>query len=403
MRCTGGEVRLIDLIRTLGSERDAKVLHFVVVSAFVSDRKPSRAERKKEHMLNMKFRPTLLLVIVLLASAGLTLAQNPDPTGTGNQTAVDMEKGIPPIPVITGGIALNSSFTSNEAALLPVVAPIILVPLGKHALIETEFEAESEVVHTEGSWQPVTLEKGVEYAQLDLFLNKYMTLVAGRYATPFNFYKERLDARWIRNLPEAPLIFGAGDNSSNGGMLRGAVPLGSSVQWTYSGFFSALTSNLYAGSERQTGGRTGLFFPKPRFEAAFSFNRRLAPVPYDTYGADFTWNVRSVPLDVRGEALVSAAAGDGYWVEAAYRLSSPRFSKWLRRSQAVVRGEQYFMPRTPIDTGLEMPESDAGRIFAGWNYWITDNVRAGVAYGRQVGSIDDHNICTLGISYRFVR
>ena len=59
-------------------------------------------------MLNMKFRTTLLLVIVLLASVGLTLAQNPDPTGTGNEAAVDLEKGIPPIPVITGGIALNS-------------------------------------------------------------------------------------------------------------------------------------------------------------------------------------------------------------------------------------------------------------------------------------------------------
>ena len=45
-------------------------------------------------MLNMKFRPTLLLVIVLLATAGLTLAQNPDPTGTGNQAAVDFEKGL---------------------------------------------------------------------------------------------------------------------------------------------------------------------------------------------------------------------------------------------------------------------------------------------------------------------
>jgi hypothetical protein len=126
-------------------------------------------------------------------------------------------------------------------------------------------------------------------------------------------------------------------------------------------------------------------------------------VPYDTFGGDFTWNVRRIPLDIRSEALVSAAAGDGYWVEAAYRLSSPRYSKWLRRSQAVLRGEQYFMPRMPIDTGLEMPESDAGRIFAGWNYWITDSVRAGVAFGRQFGSSDDHNICTLGISYRFVR
>jgi hypothetical protein len=101
--------------------------------------------------------------------------------------------------------------------------------------------------------------------------------------------------------------------------------------------------------------------------------------------------------------LISEAAGDGYWVEAAYRLSNSRFNKFFRRSQAVLRGEQYFGPRVPMDTGLEMPEGDASRIFSGWNYWITDNVRAGVAFGRQFGSNDDHNIWTLGISYRFVR
>jgi len=348
----------------------------------------------------MNLRNKLRLLLILLVAVS-TCAQNPSPTGTPN--VEEPEKGLAPIPVLTGGIALNSSFDSKEAALLPVVAPIILVPLGKHVLIESEFEAESEVVHTEGAWEPVTLQKGVEYAQLDLFLNKYMTLVAGRYATPFNFYKERLDARWIRNLSAEPLIFGVEDNSSNGGMLRGAVPLSSSVQWTYAGFFSALTNNLYVGADRQTGVRTGLFFPKPRFEAAFSFSRRLGQVKFNSYGADFTWNVRRIPLDVRSEALISEAAGDGYWVEAAYRLSSPRFNKFFRRSQAVLRGEQYFGPRVPMDTGLEMPEGDASRIFSGWNYWITDNVRAGVAFGRQFGSSDDHNVWTLGISYRFVR
>jgi hypothetical protein len=56
-----------------------------------------------------------------------------------------------------------------------------------------------------------------------------------------------------------------------------------------------------------------------------------------------------------------------------------------------------------MDTGLEMPEGDANRIFTGWNYWLTDSVRAGVAYGRQFGAEDNHNIWTLGISYRFVR
>src|SRR5437660_9133194 len=257
--------------------------------------------------MNMKIRHTLHLLLIVATSV-FVLAQNPDPTGTGNQTSTEIEKGIAPIPVITGGIALNSSFNSKEAALLPVVAPIILMPVGKHALIESEFEAESEVVHTEGSWQPVTLEKGVEYAQLDLFLNKYMTLVAGRYATPFNFYKERLDARWIRNLPEAPLIFGAGDNSSNGGMLRGAIPLSSTTQLTYSGYFSALTNNLYVGADRQTGVRTGLFFPGPRFEAAFSFSRRLGEAKFNSYGADLNWIVRRIPVDLRSEVLMSEAS-----------------------------------------------------------------------------------------------
>src|SRR5579864_7684582 len=137
----------------------------------------------------MNLRQTFSIFLILLATSVSMLSQTSDPTGTGNQAAPNVEKGVAPIPVITGGIALNSSFDAREAALLPVVAPILLVPLGRHALIESEFEAESEVVHTEGSWQPVTLEKGVEYAQLDLFLGKYLTLVAGRYATPFNFYK----------------------------------------------------------------------------------------------------------------------------------------------------------------------------------------------------------------------
>jgi len=181
------------------------------------------------------------------------------------------------------------------------------------------------------------------------------------------------------------------------------LPLSSAAQLTYSGYFSALANNAFAGSERQSGLRTGLFFPGPRLEGAFSFNRRLGAERFSNYGADFTWNVRPIPLDIRSEALISEAAGDGYWVEAAYRLSSSRFSPWLRRSQAVLRGEQYFRPRAQIDTGLEMPEGDANRIFAGWNYWISDSVRAGVAYGRQFGSQDNHNIWTLGISYRFVR
>jgi hypothetical protein len=344
-----------------------------------------------------------LIWIGLLAGTGVLAQDQPGPSGTMNTASPNMEKGIPPIPVVTGGIALNTSFEPGETVMNPVVAPIILVPLGRHLLIESEFEAESDIEHAGGSFEPVVLEKGVEYAQLDILAGKYLTIVAGRFATPFNVYKERFDARWIRNLAAEPLIFAASDNSSNGGMLRGAVPLGSAAQVSYSGYFSALANNAYAGSERQSGFRTALFFPGPRVEAAFSFNRRLGVDRFNNFGTDFTWNVRRVPLDIRSEALFSKVAGNGYWIEAAYRLSSGQLPRWLRRSQAVVRGEQYFTSGSPIAVDMEMPEIDTNRVFGGWNYWLTDSVRAGVAYGRQFAAGDNHNIWTVGISYRFVR
>src|SRR5262249_51485720 len=144
--------------------------------------------------------------------------------------SVNLDKPLPPIPVITGGIALNTTFEPNETVMNPVIAPIFLVPLGRRALIESEFEVESDIVHTNGDFEPVVVEKGLEYAQLDFLASKYLTVVAGRYATPFNVYKERYDARWIRNLPAEPLIFPLEDTSGNGGMLRGAVPLSDSTQ-----------------------------------------------------------------------------------------------------------------------------------------------------------------------------
>jgi hypothetical protein len=95
--------------------------------------------------------------------------------------------------------------------------------------------------------------------------------------------------------------------------------------------------------------------------------------------------------------------GKGYWVEGAYRFTNSRFPRWLRRSQAVVRGEQYFHPNGDVPEEFEAPESDATRMFGGWNYWISDSVRAQFAYGRQFAAGDDHNLWTVGISYRFVK
>jgi hypothetical protein len=343
------------------------------------------------------------VLLLVLSLVGLLGAQSIDDHPVALNTAASGSGRAFEGVVVSGGIALNATFEPHENNMNPVVAPIFLIPIGRRALIESEFEAESDITYSHGGYEPVGFEKSLEYAQLDFFASKYLTIVAGRYAVPFNIYKERYDARWIRNLSEEPLIFGFGDSSGNGGELRGAIPFRSSVQLSYAGYFSAQTANVSAGSDRQGGFRGALFFPGARVETGFSFNRLLGSNRFNKFGADFAWNLRRLPLDIRSEALFSDVVGKGYWIEGAYRFAGAEFPRWLRRSQAVVRGEQYFLPTRGVPEDFEAPEADTTRVLAGWNYWITDSVRAQVAYGRQFATDDNHNIWTVGISYRFVK
>lgn len=352
----------------------------------------------------MKLRFLFVFLLLLFSLARLSNAQSgADATVAQNQPVSTSTRHFEGIPIITGGIALNASFEPHDNNMNPVVAPIFLIPLGPRALIESEVEVESDITYSHGGYEPVTLTKHVEYAQLDFFASKYLTIIAGRYATPFNIYKERFDARWIRNLSAEPLIFSLADSSGNGGQLRGAIPLSSSAQLSYAGYFSAQTTNVSVPSDRQTGFRTALFFPGARVEAGFSFNRLLGATRFNKLGTDFSWNLRRLPLDIRSEALFSKVVGNGYWVEGAYRLSSSRLPRWLRRSQAVARWEQYFAPIEGLPDGFDAPEANTNRFLVGWNYWITSAVRAQVAYGRQFAAGDNHNVWTAGISYRFVR
>lgn len=353
----------------------------------------------------MKFAVSIVATLFLSFSLlfGQSGTNSTGNSSTPNQPIHETGTHFDGFPIITGGMALNATFEPHSNNMNPVFAPIFLVPIGKRALIEAEFEGESDITYSHGGYEPVTFTKSLEYAQLDFFASKFLTIVAGRYAVPFNIYKERFDARWIRNLSEEPFIFAFADGSGNGGQLRGAIPLGSSAQLSYAGYFSALTYNVSAGADRQAGMRTAVFFPGPRIEAGFSFNRLLGVDRFNRFGTDFSWNMRQVPLDIRGEGLISDAVGSGYWLESAYRLSSARYPRFLRRSQAVVRGEQYIHPSGDVLGDFEAPDSDAARVMGGWNYWISDAVRTQVAFGRQFNSSDDHNLWTLGISYRFVK
>jgi hypothetical protein len=354
-----------------------------------------------KHVLH-RLKQLIWIAVVLASQLGFaqTDTTTPTPNMPGGEELLRMVK---PVPVVSGDLSFNTQFIPVQQDMLPVIAPVFLIPIAKRGLIQAEFELEPEAVHnTDTGFDPVVVGKSLEYAEFDYFVNRYLTLVGGRFAEPFDIYKERMDARWIRNLQEPPLIFAYSDQSGNGGEVRGGVPLSSNVDLNYTAYYSAATSGEIAGSQRMLGLRTSVFLPGPRLEIGFSYNHQLMDLHTTGFGTDITWTMRKLPLDIRAESLISSAAGNGYWVEGAWRLTSSRFPRWLRRSQAVVRQEQYFAPGTPLED-TELPTVDATRVFGGWNFHLTDALRISTAYGRQFADGGNHNLWDIGINFRILK
>jgi len=311
------------------------------------------------------------------------------------------------VPVLTGFVGLGSEFEPGQQQVLPAISPILLVPIGSRILFESEAEFEGTYTHMTGQPWDHTWDKGIEYVQADVFVNKYLTLVGGRFLTPFGTFNERLHSGWIRNIQTAPFITALEMTDSNGGQARGAVSINRNLNINYAAYFSASSDTDWFVSDRAAGGRVGLFFPTARFEVGGSYQRKLGgDTRRNLVGVDWTWQLKPIPLDIRGEFARDPLIGKGYWVEGAYRMRRMPFAKaFMKKSQAGVRMEQFFVSPLmgTMDTGdMEIPSSDAKRVFAGWSYWIRPDVRANFAYGREFNRDEgDHNVWTVGLTYRF--
>ena len=325
---------------------------------------------------------------------------------SGSAQAPQYKKPESGVPVLTGFVGLGSEYEPGQQQLLPTMSPIALVPFGDRWLIESEAEFEGAYTHLTGQPWDHEWDKGVEYAQIDFFANKYVTLVGGRFLTPFGIFNERLHSGWIRHFQTAPIITDLEMTDSNGGMIRGAVPVGTGLNINYAAFFSASTNNSWVGATRGAGGRVSFFFPKARLEIGTSFQRKLQDEHVNTYGMDFTWQSTKLPLDLRGEIARNRFTGSGYWIEGAYRMRrAPFWRPFMRKSQAELRFEQFFtptdMPTIPSSGMGDMPDVNTQRFFAGWSYWVRPEIRTNVSYGREFSTDGDHNIWTVGITYRF--
>ncbi len=330
-----------------------------------------------------------LFVVLAVFSASIGRAQ---------QTSTETSES--PIPVITGDFSFQTTFQPGTQDVMPEFDPVILVPIGHKLLVESEFDMSMDLSHYQGQWGPAVVDHGVEYLQLDYIVNSKLTIVAGRFLTPFGIYCERLHPMWIRALADEPILFSMNDNSSNGAMLRGTTQLTSGMNITYAGYYSVPTSNSQFFADRRAGGRTSLYLPKKRVEVGVSYSRVLNQ-RYNMVGADLTWTLKRIPLDIRAEALHSAKLGSGYWVEGAYRLNKLGPNAFFRNSELALRGEQYRVPTVAQTLITDLPTQNTTRATLGWNYYLHNGVRFDAAYGRNFAAGANHNTWTMGLTYRF--
>jgi hypothetical protein len=342
-------------------------------------------------------QPTIRFTISILF---LTLALTCPPSLRAQDSETDTPK---PVPILSAGTAFVTNFEGGTPHLDPLIAPVVLVPIGDRWLIESRATFEADFSQPSGSSDfRGKVKKEVDYAQLDFIANRFLTISAGRYLTPFGIYNERLYPVWIRDLQSDPLILAIGLGPSNAGtgvMTRGGFAIHPKVNLNYAAYFSTLITTSPMDSSRFAGGRVGLFLPGPRIEVGGSFQHLLQDERSNSFGFHFAWQPPRVPLDLRAE-YARSKQGSGYWIESAYRLSQiPVWHDVLRKTQVVARVQQYFTGELQSDA---LPPVNTQVVEFGLNYYFRDDFRAVSSYGRQFSSQGNENVWTIGLTYRFV-
>ena len=163
-------------------------------------------------------------------------------------------------PILSGGVQFLSSTVGGNTFFQPAIAPVLVVPLGDHWLVESRADLRGFIAHDNGSTGPYSGQfiATLEYLQLDYIANSHLTVTVGRFLTPFNIYDERFTPFWIRDLQDAPIIFPIGTRptgSNNGFMFRGVATAHPTWELNYTAYFSVLstTENYSRGAPLAAG------------------------------------------------------------------------------------------------------------------------------------------------------
>jgi hypothetical protein len=308
----------------------------------------------------------------------------------------------------------------HENAFRTGISPIFLYQFQDRVLFESELEFEL----SEG-----VTETGLEYAQVDVFLNDNLTFVGGKFLLPFGVFGERLHPTWINKFPTHPPIYGHDEPgfgtapilpilSDVGLMLRGAVAPG---PWQLA--LSAYVSQGPAAEEgaadevpewhfpassgdnntgKAVGGRVDLVLP-PLAEVDVS-------VLHGTYddaselgltGWNIAGELHKAGVEIRGEYLqtrqavdtpggIETLVRDGFYIQSSYR--------W-RPWEPVFRWTQAFDGK--LGGVTEVP--GAWQAGFGLDYWISPSIAVMGAYelNREKEAEVDNDRIVIHIAFGF--
>ena len=313
-----------------------------------------------------------------------------------------LETDARPVPVLSGGLAIIPTWDSSQPTLVSIISPVLLVPLDGNFTLESRAAFEGDFQRRNGTSGAFTgaINKSIDYLQLDYIGNRYVSIVTGRFLTPFNIFNERFYPNWIRNTQTDPLIFPVGTGSDNGVMLRGGIALNKAITLNYATYFSAASTVNYFESERHAGLRAGIFLPQERLEIGTSVQHQLQDNRLNRYGFHLQWQPTRIPFDLRGEGVYSREEGNGLWIEGAFRFRNASTAP-LRRTQVALRTQVFRTGSVPGESSA-LPSTDAERTEFGVNYYLNDGWKALASYGRTFTPAGDSNIWTMGMTYRFV-
>jgi len=306
-------------------------------------------------------------------------------------------------PMITGSIAFLHGTTRGRTVFLPIFSPLAVVPIKHRLLFETRGLFVESIVPRTGKSHQTRLGRNTDYLQLDYLANSHMTIIGGKFLTPFGTYNERLTPFWIGNFQDAPLILSLGNNETAGvgGEIKGSAFANNTVAVDYATFFQSNVGGTQFSSSRATGGRLSFYFPQSGLEVGASYDHMFEGLHPNTAGVHVWWEPHHIPLTFRSE-FARTTHSKGYWFEFGSRLARSTSGKdtWLGRLEPLFRMQQTF--RTGTDGTDELPAVNTQRADFGLDYFLPHNARINTSYSRQFSSSGKGNIWKTEIVYRFV-